>query len=107
MTRAICLTVSMALGCAGEIGSGSEPPTQEDNPATTVAEPAAGCQGAVSPARLRWLSPVEYQNTARDLLADPKAQVALASADGDIISALEVDRLGQAAAELVVRGGHR
>ncbi len=107
MTRSTCFIVSMsmALGCTGEIESG--PVVGQDGDPSDPTAPSATCQGAVSPARLRWLSPREYQNSARDLLADPKVQVALVGADGEIISALGVDRLSQAASELVARGAHR
>ena len=59
-----------------------------------------------SPSRLRRLMPDEYVNTARDLLATGDASPRLEAPVGDIIAALEVEKLSLAASELAKLGAH-
>ncbi len=106
--------VTLGAGCMGSIDGSAEPDRgggggEGGGPGGSVGVGPSCAAGIVpvSTARLRRLSPDQYANTARDLLADPKAEAHLAGGDGAIISGLEVDRLNQTAAELVARGAHR
>ncbi|HET9957954.1 MAG TPA: DUF1592 domain-containing protein [Polyangiaceae bacterium] len=69
---------------------------------TAVCEPG---EISAAPAKLRRLTPEEYANTARDLVGE-KAKPELEQPVGDVIGALEVEKLGQAAHDLAVLGGH-
>jgi hypothetical protein len=61
-------------------------------------------EGDVGESRIRRLTPLQYQNTVRDLFGDPTLTVSL-HADVDIIpSAIAVEKFATAAAELGPRG---
>jgi hypothetical protein len=128
--------VLLAAGCTGSIATGpdesgtagqgtpgsSSPgmsptgtgsPTQQPGgagpaPAGSGPASAAACGGRIpaAPAFLRRLSPDEYVNTARDLLSQPMAAPRIEPPVGNVITALEVEKLNLAAADLVALKGH-
>lgn len=87
--------------------AGQDNPTQPGG-AVDPSSPEACAAGALAagPAKLRRLSPDEYANTARALLADPQLKPHLEPQAGEIITALEVDALNGAAGELAAGGDH-
>jgi len=59
-----------------------------------------------APSKLRRLQPNEYANTARALLSDDKLEPKLEAQASDIASALEVEKLADAAHGLAASGDH-
>jgi hypothetical protein len=88
-------TVTGGSGTGGAGGGGS------------IGDPSCAAKTIVaSPSRLRRLSPEEYTNTVRDLLAAPAAAPKLEPPQGDVVTELEVARLNVAAKELVASKAH-
>src|SRR5687767_12088347 len=89
-------------------GPGSTPGGGSGAAAGSGQKPMACTSGEVSasPSHMRRLSPDEYVNTARDLLATGDASPRLEAPVGDIIAALEVEKLNLAASELAKLGAH-
>jgi hypothetical protein len=87
-------------GSASGAGGGSGAAPGQKPMSCTAGEVTA------SPSRLRRLTPDEYVNTARDLLATGDASPRLEAPVGDIIAALEVEKLSLAASELAKLGAH-
>jgi hypothetical protein len=81
-------------------GSGAAPGNGQKPMACSSGEISA------SPSIMRRLSPDEYVSTARDLLATGNASPRLEAPVGDIIAALEVEKLSLAASELAKLGAH-
>jgi hypothetical protein len=119
------LLLALALataGCEGSIegrlpggtggpGSLGGPGSQEPGVAPMDGTPLTPAQceklGVVAaPSKLRRLQPNEYLNTARALLKDDKLEPKLEAQAGDIVSALEVEKLGDAARELAATAHH-
>ena len=89
-------------------GTGSGPGGGSGAASGNGQKPMACASGQItaSPSRMRRLSPDEYLNTARDLLATADATPRLEAPVGDIIAALEVEKLSIAASELAKLGAH-
>ena len=99
-------------GGASGSGAGTGAPGRDPGGGSGAApggqKPMACTSGGVSasPSRMRRLLPEEYVNTARDLLASGAATPRLEAPVGDIIGALEVEKLSLAASELAKLGAH-
>lgn len=115
------LFVLLLAGCEGSIdgvapGSGPGPNNPSDPGAQTpgtspdgtplTPEQCAQVGVAAAPSKMRRLEPDEYVNTARALLADSSLAPKLEPQAGDIVSALEVEKLGSAAHELSATAKH-
>ncbi|MFZ5891945.1 MAG: DUF1592 domain-containing protein [Myxococcota bacterium] len=93
-------------GGGGGTASGGATPTGGGT-ASSEGGASTCVPGAINaaPAKLRRLTPEEYANTAKDLLGD-RAKPALEEPAGDVIGALEVEKLNLAAHDLIALGGH-
>lgn len=115
------LFVLLLAGCEGSIdgvapGTGpgavdpSDPGAQAPgtSPDGTPLTPEQCAQVGVvaAPSKMRRLQPDEYANTARALLGDTSLAPKLEPQAGDIVSALEVEKLGSAAHELSSANEH-
>jgi hypothetical protein len=118
------LLFGSVLALAACHGTLLEPGGEGDGPASGPGGGAGGGSGATSggggqkplsctsgqisasPPKMRRLLPDEYVNTARDLLETGNASPRLEAPVGDIIAALEVEKLSIAASELTKLGAH-
>lgn len=96
------------LACYGRSSVTAEGPGGSTDGTTAPGAPGtvsdALCQVAPSP--LRRLTPEQYVNTAGDLLSLDSVSVDLAPAETEIITALEVEKFGNAASLLAATLGH-
>ena len=96
-----------AVGAGDGAGPGSQDPgvTPMDGTPLTP-EQCAKLSVVAAPSKLRRLQPNEYLNTARALLNDDKVEPKLEAQAGEIVSALEVEKLGDAARDLAATADH-
>lgn len=93
-------------GPGGAGGPGLQTPGSGPDGMPLTPEQCAQVGVAAAPSKMRRLQPDEYANTARALLADETLQPKLEPQAGDIVSALEVEKLGNAAHELSTAAKH-
>jgi hypothetical protein len=110
-----------ALGCEGSIegelpggavgatpgaGDANDPGMDPDSGAPLTPEQCAKLSVVAAPSKMRRLQPAEYRRTAAALLADDALSPHLEAQAAEIVSALEVEKLGVAAHELAATAHH-